>query len=94
MEADITNIAFCPYGIFVYATPENPDQTTVGHRAMPEETMAEVSAAELHRIQRMAFRRFFLRPRRVAAILRDFPLSRLALARLGLAMTRKLITSG
>ena len=44
MEADITNIAFCPYGIFVYATPENPDQTTVGHRAMPGESMAEVNA--------------------------------------------------
>jgi len=44
MEADIMNIAFCPYGIFVFSTPENPDQTTVGYRAMPGESMAEVNA--------------------------------------------------
>lgn len=44
MEADIKNIAFCPYGIFVYTTPNNPEQTTVGHRFMPGETMAPVNA--------------------------------------------------
>ena len=43
MEADLMNIAFCPYGIFVFSTPENPDQTTVGHRFMPGESMAPVN---------------------------------------------------
>ena len=43
MEVDIMNIAFCPYGIFVFSTPENPDQTTVGHRFMPGESMAPVN---------------------------------------------------
>jgi hypothetical protein len=43
MEADIMNIAFCPYGIFVFSTPENPDQTTVGHRFMPGDSMAPVN---------------------------------------------------
>ncbi len=44
MEMDIMNIAFCPYGIFLFSTPDNPDQTTVGHRIMPGETMAPVNA--------------------------------------------------
>ncbi len=44
MEADIMNIAFCPYGIFLFSTPDNPDQTTVGHRFMPGESMAAVNA--------------------------------------------------
>lgn len=43
MEVDVMNIAFCPYGIFVFSTPENPDQTTVGHRFMPGESMAPVN---------------------------------------------------
>ena len=44
MEADIMNIAFCPDGIFVFSTPENPDKTTVGHRFMGGDSMAEVNA--------------------------------------------------
>lgn len=43
MEADIMNIAFCPYGIFLFSTPDNPDQTTVGHRFMPGDSMAPVN---------------------------------------------------
>ena len=43
MEADIMNIAFCPYGIFVFSTPESPEQTTVGHRFMPGESMTPVN---------------------------------------------------
>ncbi len=43
MEADIMNIAFCPYGIFVFSTPENPDETTVGHRIMPGDSMTPVN---------------------------------------------------
>ena len=44
MEIDIMNIAFCPYGIFLFSTPDNTDQTTVGHRIMPGESMAPVNA--------------------------------------------------
>lgn len=33
MEADIANIQHCPYGIFVYETPDAPGMITVGHRA-------------------------------------------------------------
>jgi len=32
MEADIANVQHCPYGIFVYETPDAPGQITVGHR--------------------------------------------------------------
>ena len=43
MEADIMNIAFCPYGVFLFSTPDNPDQTTVGYRFMPGESMTPVN---------------------------------------------------
>ncbi|WP_304880343.1 DUF302 domain-containing protein [Pseudotabrizicola sp.] len=33
MEADITNVQHCPYGIFVYETPDAPGTITIGHRA-------------------------------------------------------------
>ena len=33
MEADPTNVQFCPYAIFVYALTETPDQVIVGHQA-------------------------------------------------------------
>ena len=32
MEADPANIAFCPYGVFVYETPDNPGKVVVGFR--------------------------------------------------------------
>lgn len=35
MEADPTNIAFCPYTVFVYALPESPGTTYVGYRPLP-----------------------------------------------------------
>lgn len=44
MEADPLNLQFCPYGIFVMQTPENPDQTTIGYRILPEGPMKEVQA--------------------------------------------------
>ena len=44
MEVDIMNIAFCPYGIFLFSTPDNTYQTTVGHPIMPGESMAPVNA--------------------------------------------------
>ena len=43
MELDLMNIAFCPYGIFIFSTPDNPGQTTIGHRFMPGESMASVN---------------------------------------------------
>jgi hypothetical protein len=33
MEADISNVQHCPYGIFVYGTSDVLGSTTVGHRA-------------------------------------------------------------
>ncbi len=44
MEADPTNLRFCPYGIFVAQTPDKPDQTIIGYRSMPEGPMKEVEA--------------------------------------------------
>ncbi len=42
MEADITNIRFCPYGIFVYETADEPGKIVVGHRTHAVESMAPV----------------------------------------------------
>lgn len=44
MEADFTNVRFCPYDIFVYTRPEAPDETVVGYRTFPEGPMQEVQA--------------------------------------------------
>lgn len=44
MEADPANISYCPYRIFVYATPEKPQQTTVGHDTFPAGKMKKVEA--------------------------------------------------
>ena len=41
MEADVMNIGFCPYDIFVMQLPES-DEVTVGYRAFPEGAMQEV----------------------------------------------------
>ncbi len=35
MEADTTNIVFCPYTVQVYATPEEPGKVFVGYRRLP-----------------------------------------------------------
>lgn len=43
MEADIMNIAFCPYGIFVFETPNSPGVINVGHQLMPGEGMEQVN---------------------------------------------------
>lgn len=42
MEADPANIQFCPYGIAVYALPDQPGQVTVGYRSYPDGAMQEV----------------------------------------------------
>ena len=44
MELDISNVAFCPYAVFVYTLPGNPDETIVGHRVYPGESMAAANA--------------------------------------------------
>ncbi|GEM_PF-234633 len=35
MKADAANIAFCPYGIFVFQTVQKPDKVSVGFRPLP-----------------------------------------------------------
>ena len=42
MEADITNVQYCPYTIFAYEVPENPGVITVGFRDYPEGSMDQV----------------------------------------------------
>ena len=39
MEADVTNMMYCPYSIFVYTLPENPDETIIGHQRFPVDSM-------------------------------------------------------
>ena len=35
MEADIGNIAFCPYVLFAYEAEDNPGEVVVGYRPLP-----------------------------------------------------------
>jgi uncharacterized protein (DUF302 family) len=44
MEADPTNLQFCPYHIFVAERPEAPGQIIVGHEIYPHGTMDRVNA--------------------------------------------------
>lgn len=46
MEADAGNIAFCPYSVFLYETPDAPGRVTVGYRRLPE-TGSEASRRAL-----------------------------------------------
>lgn len=43
MEADPMNLAFCPYGIFLYQKT-GAESVTIGYRRMPEGVMQEVDA--------------------------------------------------
>jgi len=43
MTSDITNVQYCPYTIFVYETPENAGEITVGFRDYPKGTMDPVT---------------------------------------------------
>jgi len=36
MEADITDIAYCPYVVFVYEDAATPGKVTIGYRTLPE----------------------------------------------------------
>ena len=44
MEADIANIAYCPYAVFVYSLPGKPEETVIGHLIYPGESMALANA--------------------------------------------------
>ena len=42
MEADLMNIAYCPYDIFVAQKADTPDEVIIGYRAFPEGEMQKV----------------------------------------------------
>ena len=44
MEADPTNIAHCPYGIFLYELADSPGSLQLGFRQMPDGPMQEVES--------------------------------------------------
>ncbi|WP_349360386.1 DUF302 domain-containing protein [Stappia sp.] len=46
MQADAANIAYCPYGVFLFETPDAPGMVTVGYRKL-QETGSEASKAAL-----------------------------------------------
>lgn len=37
MEAAPENVAFCPYSVFLYETPDAPGKVSVGYRPLPEQ---------------------------------------------------------
>ena len=43
MEADVMNIGFCPYDIFVMQLPDS-EEVTIGYRGYPEGEMQEVQS--------------------------------------------------
>jgi uncharacterized protein (DUF302 family) len=49
MEADQTNIVFCPYTIQVYAIPEQPGKVYVGYRRVPV-TGSDASKAAIEKV--------------------------------------------
>ncbi|MCR9112487.1 MAG: DUF302 domain-containing protein [Rhodobacteraceae bacterium] len=44
MEADIMNIAFCPYHIFIAELAETPGEVIIGYRTFPAGEMQKVEA--------------------------------------------------
>lgn len=44
MEINPANIAYCPYTIYAYTTPDEMDVTHVGHDTFPEGEMQKVEA--------------------------------------------------
>lgn len=54
MEEDLTNIAFCPYVIFVYEAEEKPGTVTVGFRRLPDGNGRDEINAMLDEIAREA----------------------------------------
>jgi len=43
MEAELSNVQFCPYGVFVYEATGTPGTIVVGHRINPGASMAGVN---------------------------------------------------
>lgn len=43
IEADLTNVQFCPYNIFLYELAANPGEVVIGHRHYPGDSMAPVN---------------------------------------------------
>lgn len=43
MEANIENVQYCPYAIFLYERPEEPGKIVVGHANYPGASMAPVN---------------------------------------------------
>ena len=52
MEADPANIAYCPYTVFVYETPGEPGQVTVGFRNLSE-TGSEASKTAIAEVNKL-----------------------------------------
>ena len=44
MEAEITNMMFCPYSIFLYELPANPGEIVIGHQTYPGDSMVPANA--------------------------------------------------
>lgn len=44
MEADLANVQYCPYKIFLYERPGDPGSVTVGHILYPDGAMEAVNA--------------------------------------------------
>ena len=42
MEADLMNIAYCPYHIFIAEMADNPGEVIIGYRSFPDGTMQQV----------------------------------------------------
>ena len=49
MEANAANIAYCPYSVFVFETPDQPGTVTVGYRHLGE-TGSEASKAAIKEV--------------------------------------------
>jgi uncharacterized protein (DUF302 family) len=49
MEANAANIAYCPYSVFVFETPDQPGTVTVGYRHLGE-TGSEASQAAIKEV--------------------------------------------
>jgi uncharacterized protein (DUF302 family) len=47
MEADLGNIAFCPFVVFVYEAANKPGETVVGYRKLPLASVGEASKKAL-----------------------------------------------
>ncbi len=42
MEADLSNIRFCPYAVYIYSASDEPGQTIIGYDSLPEGEMQKV----------------------------------------------------